>query len=178
MSEEKKKARRCPATALSLEFLRTQGMIAETVERIIPIPGQPFPRKRDLFSIIDIIYVDPERNQVGFVQTTGWSSRGARKAKMLSKEPLWSKSKYTPAEVLLALHNIVSVNVELHAWRKVEGQWEIAVYGPKLERDLVGEIDVMLVPIAAPTMKEARAMGRERQEGGKAACTRKSSRFR
>lgn len=164
MSEEKKKAKRCPANQLSLEYLRAQGRIADNCDRKIHIPTLPFPKTHDMFNIFDIVFIDPEHNQVGFVQTTGWSSRGARKAKMLSDEPIWPRSKYVPADVMMALHNITSVKIELHAWRKVFGQWEVTVYGPQMDKDLNGELRVILAPTTSPSMKEARAQGRERAE--------------
>ena len=58
------------ATQRTLAHLRQQGCRCDIVERFNPFGGK-FGVKHDLFNIIDIIALDPEKGLIGIQSTTG-----------------------------------------------------------------------------------------------------------
>lgn len=94
-------------TQRTLKALKDMGRTCGIVERFIAQAG-PFGQRRDLFGIIDIIALDPERGVVG-VQSTGQDFSGHWKKiteEMSENTRLWLE---TPG-----------ASLELWAWRKVK----------------------------------------------------------
>jgi len=146
---------RCPATQLSLEYLRLQNKVPWIVERLIP--SKPFPKRVDLFNLFDLLYLDPDLQQIGFVQTTSWTNRHSRKKKMEAG-----------GEPFRVLWSMPSARTELHAWRKVDGRWEVFVWESRFSYTPFSQGDggmVILQSVQVPTMAEARAMARARERG-------------
>jgi hypothetical protein len=110
--------RRTPATQLTLEYLRCRGVLVDICERIIPMPGRPFPKKHDLFNAFDVHGVD--NDGIGYyVQTTGGKGNfGARISKM----------RHDP-KILEVIRRIVKRGnrVEVHGWTKVERNYQVRV---------------------------------------------------
>jgi hypothetical protein len=154
MTDEPKKRKhgKHPYAQLSLEYLRGLGVIPAMVERIIPMPTMPFPKKQDLFGIFDILYLDPGLLQVGFVQVTSWACRRDHIKKMEDH-----------GETIRILWSIPSARTILHAWRKVGRLWEINVWETRFEYVQGGQDRVALQLVQAPAMAEARAMARTRE---------------
>jgi hypothetical protein len=150
---------------MTMEYLRAQGKIPWPVERLIPIHALPFPKKVDLFNLFDVLYIDPAKLEIGFVQITSHAGKSGHKKKMLSRDPL-PKLTMSPADIMHILHQIPGVRTELHIWRKIERNWNVEVLVTNLDADLLGLDQVRLEPVLAPSMKEARAMARERDPGG------------
>jgi hypothetical protein len=113
---------KCPATELSLEYLRSRGMLAEVVERRIPM--KPFPKTKDLFDFVDIVAVKQMNDLrwgcnaqgVYFVQTTGATNKSGRLSKMAI------------AEIAEKIEQVQYVGtIELHLWKKVGRAYEVEV---------------------------------------------------
>jgi hypothetical protein len=117
------------------------------VERLIP--SQPQMKKVDLWNLFDLVYLDPTAKKIGFVQTTSWSNRAHRKRKLEDQ-----------GQILFLLHSIPGAMTELHAWRKIQGEWTIRVYSTTL--DSKGEAVLKDVPHVA--MKDVRAKVRKRKK--------------
>src|SRR3954454_16379209 len=102
-------AHRTPATRLTLEYLRCRGVLVDICERIIPMPGRPFPKKHDLFNAFDVVGLGPD-GRLYFVQTTGGKGNfGGRISKMRNDE-----------QILEAIRRIALSNarIEVHGWQK------------------------------------------------------------
>jgi hypothetical protein len=129
---------KCPATQLSLEYLRGMGYEVGIVERMIP--SKPFPKKVDLFNIFDLVYVSKENfnNHIGFVQTTSASNRSHRREKMKEHLSTMQALGFSGARVLV------------HSWKKKQNRWEILVESFDGERSFV--VDLM-----SPKMVDVRA---------------------
>tara|TARA_R100001086_G_scaffold238110_2_gene162644 strand:+ start:11147 stop:11497 length:351 start_codon:yes stop_codon:yes gene_type:complete len=77
-------------TARSLKCLKDDGWIAQVVERFCP-----YSRKRiDLFGVIDIVAIHPDRPGVFGIQATTSSNQSARIKKCLASESarIWIKT--------------------------------------------------------------------------------------
>lgn len=142
---------RCPAMSLSLEYLRCLGMRPAVVER--SVPSKPFPTKQDLFGVFDIVFIDKERRQIGFVQTTSWTNRHGRIQKMEAA-----------ADVIFELHAIPSAVTELHAWKKVANAWEVSVWRTHVTYGPDQKDHVELERVFALSMKQARAKARKEKQ--------------
>jgi hypothetical protein len=133
---------KCPATKLSLDYLRGQGFLSEVVERMIP--SKPFPKKKDLFDFVDIVSI--QNDNVVFIQTTSTSNKSARIRKIEQRDI---------ATKFYEVHR--AARVHLHCWKKVGRTYEVTVYdldcvyGPD-QKDHVNP-----VPYAGPTMADVRA---------------------
>jgi hypothetical protein len=149
---------------LSMEYLRARGTMPWVVERRIPITlgknapdafkGKTPSKLVDLFAVFDLVFIDRERHQVGFVQTTSWNNRRAHILKMEAQ-----------ADVMFALAVVPGAVTELHAWRKIEGRWEVKVWRTAVEYGPDQKDHAILTEWAMPSMKEARAEARERERG-------------
>lgn len=152
---ERRKGAKCPATELTLEYLRALEKMPWSVERLIP--SKPFPRKQDLYNIFDVVYLDGEHNQVGFVQTTSLANRSAREHKMIEN-----------AEVMYALAMIPGAVTELFAWyRKKVGeqqQWDVRIWRSRLEYGPDQKDHVILEEVYAIPMSDARARARRKKQ--------------
>jgi hypothetical protein len=96
-------------TQRTLRELRDQGRVCGIVERRIPArPGMPYGITKDLFGIIDIIALDPERGVVG-VQSTGTAFAEHERKLLEEKTQECVDWLSTPGTVL-----------ELWGWRKVK----------------------------------------------------------
>lgn len=161
-AQKKKRARPAPTMELSMEYLRKQGCRPWPVERFI---SQPSPHNVDLYNCFDLMYVhlqespyphsripfNPEAMpEIGFVQTTTWAQRKARALKM--KEQL---------DIVWAIARIPNVHVDLHTWRKVEGEWTLQMYRVEAEAS-TGR--VLFMPYKGPTLKEVRAAFRIKEK--------------
>jgi hypothetical protein len=141
-------AHRTPATRLTLEYLRCRGVLVDICERIIPMPGRPFPKKHDLFNAFDVVGIGPD-GRVYFVQTTG--AQGAWRARL-------SKMRNEPAiiEVIsrIALSN---ARIEVHGWTKVERNYQVRVAVVTVKDGRFEWDDAEDVPTLAQARAQARA---------------------
>jgi hypothetical protein len=139
--------RRTPATQLTLEYLRCRGVLVDICERIIPMPGRPFPKKHDLFNAFDVVGIDPT-GRVYFVQTTG--TQGSMRSRL-------TKMRNTP-EIMQVISRIALGNarIEVHGWTKVERNYQVrvalvTVKDGRFEWDDADDV---------PTLQQARAQAR------------------
>lgn len=96
-------------TQRTIRELRNQGRKCAIVERRIPAgPGIPFGITKDLFGIIDIIALDPERGVVG-VQSCG-QDFSAHERKLFEER----------AEECIEWLRTPGTALELWGWRKVK----------------------------------------------------------
>jgi hypothetical protein len=93
-------------TQLSLKEMRKRGMVAEVVEKWVPMQTGGF--RKDLFGVIDVVAI--AENEIVFVQSTSASNLSSRRTKLRDSEHY---------EVLLAC----GARFELHGWKKVKGRW-------------------------------------------------------
>jgi hypothetical protein len=76
-------------TRRSLKHLRDNGYLADVVERWLNFPGMKFPRRIDLFGIVDIVAVREDSSintgyEILFVQTTDHTSFSKHRDKIVA----------------------------------------------------------------------------------------------
>jgi hypothetical protein len=109
--KRRRKKQQTSPTARSLRELRKRGLIADVVERRLPIPGARFPVTRDLFNAWDIAAVG--NGEFVLVQTTSSSNMAARIEKVAE----------SPATPKLREAN---VRLLVHGWSKrASGRWTL-----------------------------------------------------
>jgi len=109
-------------TQRTLRALRDRGLVCAIVEKFNQYAGQ-FGRREDLFGIIDIIALDPERGVIG-IQACG-SDFAGHKRKILEE-------KYQETSDWL---NTPGTSLELWSWRKlkVKRGGKAMVWKPRVE---------------------------------------------
>lgn len=109
-------------TQRTLRELRNRGLVADICEKFNPHAG-PFGVRKDLFGILDIIALDPQRGVVG-VQSCGQSLSAHRKKLLEEKAQETSDWLGTPGTVL-----------EIWSWRKVKRKrlGKAMIWAPKIE---------------------------------------------
>lgn len=115
-------------TQRTLKELKKQGRICAIVEKWNPHVGPPGIRQ-DLFGIIDIIALDPERGVVG-VQSTGQDFAGHNRKLMISKASACIAWLRTPGTML-----------ELWGWRKVKVKrgGKAKIWAPRVRTYTLGD---------------------------------------
>jgi hypothetical protein len=80
-------------SARSAKRLRSFGFIVAFVEKIIHMPGAPFPKKKDAFGFGDLLISRPDWG-VGLVQVTSRSNLNARekKSRAIPELKVWLES--------------------------------------------------------------------------------------
>jgi hypothetical protein len=153
---------KCPATQLSLEWCRLQKWIVDIAERSIPM--KPFPIKKDLFGLFDLVAIEKHQYRglvVHFIQTTSATHRSHRLKKMEAAYDVMSK---------LVGPGIHSIAVDLHSWKKAKNTWVLDVQNA-CEVTWDHKTDCIVtwrcLTTVVPTMKALRA--KERAENGERA---------
>ena len=106
------------ATQRTLRALRDQGRVCAIVEKFNAYAG-PFGRREDLFGIIDVLALDPERGVVG-VQCCGSDFKAHKDKILIEKAQETHDWLSTKVKCPSCGHSHVSTALEIWSWRKLK----------------------------------------------------------